>query len=124
MALTTLYNSIGYRSEALRIQSYSQWPEPTVSPEKLANAGFYYTGEGDSVKCFECGIVICHWLQTDNPVSDHRRWQSNCRFIRNVPCGNVPKDVDLSTVSPVEQKTYRPRYGDEFRPGAVPYSSG
>lgn len=54
-----LYNNIGYRSESIRMQSFSQWPMLSLSPEKLANAGFYYKGEGDPVKCFECRIVIC-----------------------------------------------------------------
>ncbi|XP_008554573.1 baculoviral IAP repeat-containing protein 7-B isoform X1 [Microplitis demolitor] len=111
-----------YRIESVRLQSYANWPLSYMEPEKLAAAGFYYTGEGDSVKCFECGVVICQWVEGDNPMSDHQRWQSNCRFVRKLPCGNVPIGVDPSTVPSVSPRSRDVcgRYGDEFRPGASP----
>ncbi|XP_044575990.1 baculoviral IAP repeat-containing protein 7-B-like isoform X2 [Cotesia glomerata] len=111
-----------YRLESVRLQSYTNWPLSFMDPAKLAAAGFYYTGHNDDAKCFECGIVIREWVEGDNPMSDHQRWQSNCRFVRKLPCGNVPIGVDPSTVPSVSPRSRDVcgRYGDEFRPDASP----
>nr|ULH81361.1 inhibitor of apoptosis protein-1 [Cotesia chilonis] len=111
-----------YRLESVRLQSYTNWPLSFMDPAKLAAAGFYYTGHDDDVKCFECGLAIRQWVEGDNPMSDHQRWQSNCRFVRKLPCGNVPIGVDPSTVPSVSPRgsDVCGRYGDEFRPDASP----
>lgn len=87
-----------YRFESSRLQSFKDWPCSWIKPEKLAAAGFYYTGESDKVRCFECHIEICEWQADDNPMTDHQRWSGRCRFIRNIPCGNVPIGADPSTI--------------------------
>lgn len=87
-----------YRFESARLESFKDWPCSWIKPEKLATAGFYYTGESDKVKCFECQIEICEWQADDNPMADHQRWSGRCRFIRNIPCGNVPIGTDPSTI--------------------------
>lgn len=115
-------DNVEYRFEAARLQSYHAWPVRFMDPAKLAAAGFYYTGENDKVRCFECGVEISQWLEGDNPMVDHQRWSGRCRFIRKIPCGNVPVGVDPGTIpSP------RPRsrdvcgpYGVEYRPGSGP----
>lgn len=111
-----------YRFESVRLASYGNWPVAYMDPAKLSSAGFYYTGEGDNVKCFECGVVICQWVEGDNPMSDHQRWQSNCRFVRKQPCGNVPIGVDPSTIpSPSPRsRDVCGRYGEEIRPSSSP----
>lgn len=90
--------SLDYRFESTRLASYKGWPKEYMKPEKLAEAGFYYTGVTDKVKCFECQIEICEWQEGDNPMIDHQRWSGKCRFVRNVPCGNVPIGTDPSTI--------------------------
>ncbi|XP_024876349.1 baculoviral IAP repeat-containing protein 7-B-like isoform X1 [Temnothorax curvispinosus] len=87
-----------YRFESTRRESFKNWPCLWIKPEKLAAAGFYYTGESDKVKCFECQIEICEWQVDDNPMADHQRWSGRCRFIRNIPCGNVPIGTDPNTI--------------------------
>lgn len=111
-----------YRMEEVRLQSYENWPVPFMDPGKMAAAGFYYTGESDKVRCFECKVEICQWLEGDNPMADHQRWQEQCRFIRKIPCGNVPIGE-----SPTSIPTPRPRsrdvcgpYGIEYRAGSSP----
>ncbi|XP_011630441.1 baculoviral IAP repeat-containing protein 3-like isoform X2 [Pogonomyrmex barbatus] len=87
-----------YRLESARLESFKSWPCLWMKPEKLAAAGFYYTGESDKVKCFECQIEICEWQADDNPMVDHQRWSGRCRFVRNIPCGNVPIGTDPNTI--------------------------
>lgn len=120
--LTDEVDNVDYRFEAARLQSFENWPVSYIEPEKLAAAGFYYTGEGDKVRCFECQVEICQWVEGDNPMVDHQRWSARCRFIRKMHCGNVPIGVDPSTVLPP-----RPRsrdvcgpYGIEYRPTSGP----
>lgn len=91
-------NNIDYRCESSRLNSFKGWPCPWMKPERLAAAGFYYTGKEDNVKCFECDVEISKWETDDNPMVDHQRWSRRCRFVNNLPCGNVPIGVDPSTV--------------------------
>lgn len=93
-----------------------------MDPAKLAAAGFYYTGEGDKVRCFECKVEICQWQEGDNPMSDHQRWQEQCRFIRKIPCGNVPIGENPNSIPqprPRSRDVCGP-YGVEYRPGSTP----
>lgn len=108
-----------YRIESARLQSYSNWPLEYMEPARMAAAGLYYTGRGDQARCFECGITIGEWEEGDNPMSDHRRYQSNCRFVRGLPCGYVPIGVNPNTVT---RPNIRIHYGDECWPNTAPSS--
>ncbi|XP_008557841.1 death-associated inhibitor of apoptosis 1-like [Microplitis demolitor] len=91
-----------YRFEGARLRSFTNWPLARPQPRRLAAAGFYYTGVIDSVKCFFCGVEICMW-EEDDPVSEHQRWRGSCRFIHNLPSGNIPLDEDfLNMTGPSE----------------------
>uniref|UniRef100_A0A6V7KQN5 Uncharacterized protein n=1 Tax=Bracon brevicornis TaxID=1563983 RepID=A0A6V7KQN5_9HYME len=80
-----------YHCLKIRLDSYKDWPTSFISPERLAAAGFYYTGEDDHVKCYECGIEIFDWDEGDDPISDHQRWRPACRFLRqNISTDNNP----------------------------------
>lgn len=72
-------DSTDYRMEAARLESYENWPLSFMEPSRPAAAGFYYTGDGDKVKCFECQVEICQWAEGDNPMADHQRWSGRCR---------------------------------------------
>ncbi|XP_020297483.1 death-associated inhibitor of apoptosis 1-like [Pseudomyrmex gracilis] len=87
-----------YRFESVRLASFKDWPCSWITPEKLAAAGFYYTGKEDKVKCFECKLEISKWETNDNPLADHQRWSRRCRFVENLSYGNVAISVDSSTI--------------------------
>ncbi|XP_057337724.1 E3 ubiquitin-protein ligase XIAP-like [Microplitis mediator] len=101
-----------YRFEGAIFRSFVNWPLTHPQPRCLAAAGFYYTGVIDSVKCFFCGVEICIWEEEDNPRSEHQRWQGNCRFIRNLPSGNIPLNEDVfHLILPSDEVTgVRPSY--------------
>lgn len=113
-------DNVDYRYEIARLESYKNWPVPYMKPERLAAAGFYFTGEADIVKCFDCGISIYKWLEGDDPMVDHERESPTCRFIREIPCGNVPIDADLDNVPSPESKDecgpYDMGYDHPFEP--------
>lgn len=73
-----------------RLNSFRTWNLAYPSVKALAAAGFYYTNEGDKVKCFFCHLELVNWLHGDNPARDHIRWSSLCRMALNLPCGNIP----------------------------------
>ncbi|KYN26814.1 PREDICTED: death-associated inhibitor of apoptosis 1-like isoform X2 [Trachymyrmex cornetzi] len=87
-----------YRFEIVRLNSFATWSVSFMDPKKLAAAGFFYTKNKDAVKCFECQITLSSWMDGDDPKIEHQRWSGRCRFIRNIPCGNVPIGADPAKI--------------------------
>ncbi|XP_044005575.1 baculoviral IAP repeat-containing protein 7-A-like [Aphidius gifuensis] len=88
------YNKYIYRVEETRQKSIELSPIADIcDPVRFSAAGFYYTGYGSKLKCFECCVEIDEWSRGDNPWLDHQRAKASCRFIRNIACGNVPRGV-------------------------------
>nr|XP_018904719.1 PREDICTED: putative inhibitor of apoptosis [Bemisia tabaci] len=84
--------------EADRLSSFEKWPVPLMDPRKLAAAGFYFLNQSnDTVRCAFCGVEIGKWEQDDDPFVDHRKWSGNCKFVKKLPCGNVPLDPSNDT---------------------------
>ncbi|XP_061388060.1 death-associated inhibitor of apoptosis 1 [Musca vetustissima] len=72
-----------YAIETARIRSFAEWPRNMKQrPEQLAEAGFFYTGVGDRVKCFSCGGGLKDWDDDDEPWEQHALWMSKCRFVK------------------------------------------
>ncbi|CAB3387127.1 Hypothetical predicted protein [Cloeon dipterum] len=75
---------LNYKFEAHRLYSLLKkidWEH--VEPFGLAKSGFYYTGEGDNVRCTFCNVEIRGWEKGDTPDGEHRRWNPNCPFLCN-----------------------------------------
>lgn len=110
-----------FRFESARLDSFVGWPLSYIDPKTLAAAGFYFTGKEDAVKCFECRLALRKWSQGDNPWVDHQRFSDNCRFLRGIPCGNVPLGVDPNTIPSPEPKSrdFCGMYGLQYCPNAV-----
>lgn len=68
-----------------RLRSYNdpqQWAgEPNVYIKDLVEAGFVYTGHGDLVFCFKCGLTVSNWKEDDNPIDRHREKSQRCPFL-------------------------------------------
>ncbi|EFB15603.1 hypothetical protein PANDA_011302, partial [Ailuropoda melanoleuca] len=65
-----------------RLKTFANFPSSSpVSASTLARAGFLYTGEGDTVRCFSCHAAIDRWQYGDSAVGRHRKVSPNCRFI-------------------------------------------
>lgn len=75
MGRTTI--SQRYRALEVRLKTFDNWPG-VQTPDSLARCGFYYTDDGDMVKCFSCGIRIYDWDPSDEPLAEHIRLSSNC----------------------------------------------
>ncbi|KAG8448101.1 hypothetical protein GDO86_015264 [Hymenochirus boettgeri] len=71
-----------YSEEEARLKSFCNFPSSCpVSASTLARAGFYYTGDGDCVKCFSCLAVVEGWQHGDTAIGKHRKNSPNCTFI-------------------------------------------
>ena len=49
---------------------------------KMAEAGFFYSGFGDIVICAFCGLSLNKWLPNDDPITEHRKFNQDCKFVR------------------------------------------
>ncbi|KFO77784.1 Baculoviral IAP repeat-containing protein 7-B [Cuculus canorus] len=68
--------------EEMRLSTFQNWPRYTdMHPEQLARAGFFYTGQGDVVRCFHCDGRIRNWLLGDDPWREHAKWYPECEFL-------------------------------------------
>ena len=68
-----------------RVSSFDKWPlQLRQDKHTLASAGFYYTNDGDLVKCFSCGLHLGDWLKDDNVWKEHQRWSPRCHYINMV----------------------------------------
>ncbi|XP_074863529.1 E3 ubiquitin-protein ligase XIAP [Carettochelys insculpta] len=68
--------------EYSRLKTFANFPNCCpISASTLARAGFFYTGEGDRVKCFSCHATTEGWEHGDSAVGRHRRISPNCKFI-------------------------------------------
>ena len=68
-----------------RIESYTKWPRCTThTPTRMAEAGFYYVGYCDCVRCFHCDGGLRNWFPEDDPVTEHYRIFPRCDFIQSI----------------------------------------
>ncbi|XP_061901469.1 E3 ubiquitin-protein ligase XIAP-like [Entelurus aequoreus] len=52
-----------------------------VPAERLARAGFYFTGHADRVRCFSCETTVENWCKGDTPVERHKEVSPSCKFL-------------------------------------------
>ncbi|XP_064461955.1 baculoviral IAP repeat-containing protein 8-like [Ornithodoros turicata] len=71
-----------YASFASRKSSFDLHPATAKgNTEKMAKAGFFYTGAQDRITCFQCGNSLYNWSDEDDPLSEHARWYRDCPYV-------------------------------------------
>ncbi len=111
----SVYEAVdSHKTEESRLKSFSLWlSSAQSSPEKLAAAGFFYTGDGDTCQCFFCGLKLRNWRHTNDPWETHRRYGPYCVLIRGARCENVPLKKDGG--AQCENRHRGGAWGDEMR---------
>jgi len=72
-----------HNSLRARLLSFDNWPYPNgMSPVKLAQAGFYFEGKVDFVRCYYCNGGVMDWTNGDDPFIRHAQMYSDCVYIR------------------------------------------
>ena len=74
-----------YKYYEQRLNTFETWPKQMI-PDKysLAKSGFVYAGQGDKVRCFQCGVGINQWERTDDVWTEHNKWSPNCEYLKMV----------------------------------------
>ncbi|XP_053604899.1 baculoviral IAP repeat-containing protein 7-B isoform X2 [Plodia interpunctella] len=83
-----------YANIAARLRTFKDWPRSMPQkPEDLAEAGFYYTGQGDKTKCYYCDGGLKDWEKDDVPWEQHARWFDRCYYVYLVKGRDYVKKV-------------------------------
>ena len=79
-----------------RHQSFTEhWPSHRIEADTalLADAGFYYLGEGDKVKCWYCNGGLKNWDRFDDPWIEHAKWFPLCEYLLKNKGVDFVKDI-------------------------------
>lgn len=96
--LETDDGSQDWSAMSTRLSSFQAFPHAQLlSAERLARAGFYFTGESDQVRCFSCQKTVGNWHQGDTPVERHREVSPSCKFLSCAHRRNIIDDQTSST---------------------------
>ena len=69
---------------AVRVVTFNQrWVGSQVhaTSRQIAEAGFFFLGLCDHVKCWYCNIGVAIWEFTDDPWVEHSKWGPTCEFL-------------------------------------------
>ncbi|XP_033740297.1 uncharacterized protein LOC117327438 [Pecten maximus] len=94
--------------EEARTDTYLYWENG--DPSVFINAGFFYTGDQDIVRCFHCDIGIAGWNPTDDPWVGHARYRPDCRFLRQEKSQEWIDNIQIEWA-----KTYTPKHQEYQR---------
>ncbi|XP_053392201.1 uncharacterized protein LOC128554892 isoform X2 [Mercenaria mercenaria] len=70
-----------YIDYSKRLRSYARWTRSTPGPICLCDAGFFFTDQGDLVRCFQCGIGLKDFSEGDDPLLEHVRYSGDCLYL-------------------------------------------
>ncbi|XP_034037359.1 E3 ubiquitin-protein ligase XIAP isoform X1 [Thalassophryne amazonica] len=74
------FSQMNYRLDSFRGSTLAQ----QVPAKRLAQAGFYFTGHADRVRCFSCHKTVENWCKGDTPVERHKQVSPSCKFLNCV----------------------------------------
>jgi len=68
-----------YADRNERFFTFVHWRIPQVQdPTLLVNYGFFFTGQGDLVRCYHCSIGLKDFIASDDPLLEHIRYAGDC----------------------------------------------
>ncbi|XP_055887551.1 death-associated inhibitor of apoptosis 2-like isoform X1 [Biomphalaria glabrata] len=70
-----------FATKDARLDTFQNWTSQFNPIEEMADAGFFYTGHGDSIRCFFCGGTLKNWEDGDNVYIEHARYFPKCAYI-------------------------------------------
>ena len=97
-----LYSS-QYKYVDDRLNTFTNWlKHDIVSPQSLAEAGFYYTQCRDSVKCAFCQLGVRNWEEGDTAIGEHRRFSPHCPHLMSLESEPTAKSCKVCLTSDME----------------------
>ena len=95
-----------YQTLTARKSSYDKWQfGHKQSSDVLSNAGYFYTGEQDIVRCFCCDLGLAEWDAKDNAWREHARHNPKCWFLKSQKGDSYIKEIQLDW-----KKIYNPKH--------------
>lgn len=73
-----------YAKKEARLESFNHPKCPSTVFNKrntMVQAGFFYTGLLDKVKCFYCALCLGDWEDEDDPWNEHAKWFMSCSYV-------------------------------------------
>ncbi|KFU90945.1 Inhibitor of apoptosis protein [Chaetura pelagica] len=87
-------SNVSMQTHEARVKTFINWPTRIpVQPEQLADAGFYYVGRNDDVKCFCCDGGLRCWESGDDPWIEHAKWFPRCAYLLRVKGGEFVSQI-------------------------------
>jgi baculoviral IAP repeat-containing protein 7/8 len=80
-----VFGSSSHPAYAVYRKRLESFPDPfnhVHTTGDLADAGFFYAGYGDCVRCFHCGLGLRSWLPGDGIFEEHYRNRPDCQFLQ------------------------------------------
>ena len=83
------------REHQTRVDTFLTWERSIIQaqPEELAEAGLFYTGERDAVKCWYCNGGLLHWEYNDDPWFEHAKWYPLCEYLLQKKGSQYVRDI-------------------------------
>ncbi|XP_039289267.1 death-associated inhibitor of apoptosis 2 [Nilaparvata lugens] len=107
-----------YSMYEARLQTFVNWPaDVSQTPEDISEAGFFYAGSGDQVRCFHCDGGLRMWDPSDEPWLEHARWFPHCQFILLVK-GQPFVDEAILLRPPLDESQIKEQLGRVSKPNA------
>ena len=85
--------------------------QPTM--EDFTNAGFFYEGEDDAVKCFWCDLGLKRFSPNDQPWKEHGKYSPRCPFVIRCKGRQFIKQILIDCVA-LLPSTLTPYYNPNF----------
>ena len=65
------------------LDNSSIWPAYGIraTPQQIVDAGMFYLGERDRVKCWYYNGGLQNWERNDDPMEEHAKWFPLCEFV-------------------------------------------
>ncbi|NXX86779.1 BIR protein, partial [Urocolius indicus] len=97
-------SNLSMQTHEARVKTFINWPTRIpVQPEQLADAGFYYVGCNDDVKCFCCDGGLRCWESGDDPWIEHAKWFPRCEYLLRVKGGEFVSQIQARFPHLLEQ---------------------
>eukprot|EP00794_Sanderia_malayensis_P000392 gene392-1026_t len=83
-----------------RLHTFLTWPQDApIQPLELAEAGFFYLGTGDGVRCYKCQIALRNWDEDDTAWGEHQKWSPHCYLVQDYQKSQTQSAPHASTSS-------------------------
>ena len=83
-----------YRTKEQRLQTFANFPSLfRATHEEFADAGLFFRGKRDLLRCFFCNGGLKDWFPHDDPYVEHAKWYPSCEFIVNLKGQEFVDDI-------------------------------